>query len=149
MRLRTALAGLSLLVLAGCGTVISTCDDPGGGIRLFGKNVAEQKKNVAEQRLKVGVREYEEGNYLNSTEALKSALDAESADKTVKVNAYKYLAFIQCISAKEELCKEYFNKVLEIDQDFELTAAEAGHPIWGPAFRSVKDAQSRTTRPNH
>jgi hypothetical protein len=149
MKLLRALASLSLLVLSGCGTVISTCDDAGGGIRLFGKNVTEQKKSVVEQKLSIGVREYEEGNYLNSMEALKSVLDTNMADKMSKVSANKYLAFIHCISAKEELCKEYFSKLLEIDQDFELTPAEAGHPIWGPAFRSVKDAQSRSTRPNH
>jgi predicted sugar kinase len=146
MKLRRTLAGFCLLALAGCGTTfISTCNDSGGGYRLFGK----KEKNVVEQKLDIGVKEYEDGNYLNSMEALKSVLDTNLADKGAKVNAYKYLAFIHCISAKEAMCKDYFSKVLEIDPTFELSAAEAGHPIWGPAFRSVKDAQSRTTRPNH
>ncbi len=145
MKLCRTLACFCLLVLSGCGTVISTCNDGGGGYRLFGKNV----KNVVDQKLDIGVREYEEGNYLNSMEALKSVLDTNLADKGAKVNAYKYLAFIHCISAREVLCKDYFSKVLELDPNFELSPAEAGHPIWGPAFSSVKSAVSKVNAPKN
>jgi hypothetical protein len=27
---------------------------------------------------------------------------------------------------------------LEVDSSFDLRDDEAGHPVWGPAFRSVK-----------
>jgi len=124
------IAAMSTLVLAGCGTV-STCNDGGGGIRLFGKDVAEQK-------LDIGVKEYEEGNYVASMNALQGVLEAKLANKDDKLIAYKYLAFIHCISSREKLCKDYFRKVLAINPKFELSPAEAGHPIWGPAFRSVK-----------
>ncbi len=137
MIVRWLLAGLSSFVLAGCGTLVSTCDDPGGGIRLFGKNVVQQK-------LDIGIREYQEGNYLTSMEAFKNVLETNVADKSAKINAYKYLAFIQCISSQEVLCKDYFSKVLELDPYFELTSAEAGHPIWGPVFRSVKSTGSKS-----
>lgn len=137
MRLSLMVASMCSLVLAGCGTIISTCDDAGGGIRLFGKNVVEQK-------LEIGVREYQEGNYLTSMEAFKSVLETNAADKRARVTSYKYLAFIHCISSQELMCKDYFSKVLELDPEFELTSAEAGHPIWGPVFRSVKSAGSKS-----
>ncbi len=127
---RWILAGMAPLILVGCGTV-GTCEDGSGGIRLFGKSVVERKMDT-------GVKEYEEGNYDASMNALQSVLETKLADKGDKLNAYKYLAFIHCISARERLCKDYFRKVLEINPHFELSPAEAGHPIWGPAFRSVK-----------
>lgn len=130
MLVRWKIAALSAFVLVGCGTV-STCNDGGGGIRLFGKDAAGQK-------LDIGVKEYEEGNYVASMNALQGVLETKLANKDDKLNAYKYLAFIHCISSREKLCKDYFRKVLAIDPKFELSPAEAGHPIWGPAFRSVK-----------
>jgi Tfp pilus assembly protein PilF len=130
MLVRLKIAALGALVLAGCGTV-STCNDGGGGIRLFGKDAVEQK-------LDIGVKEYEEGNYVASMNALQSVLETKLANKDDKLSAYKYLAFIHCISSREKLCKDYFRKVLAINPNFELSPAEAGHPIWGPAFRSVK-----------
>ncbi len=130
MLVRWKIAALSALILTGCGTV-STCNDGGGGIRLFGKDVAEQK-------LDIGVKEYEEGNYVASMNALQGVLETKIANKDDKLMAYKYLAFIHCISSREKLCRDYFRKVLAINPNFELSPAEAGHPIWGPAFRSVK-----------
>lgn len=133
--LRWAMAGILTLVLTGCGT-LDTCNDGGGGYRLFGKDVVEQKMDI-------GVKQYEEGNYDASVAALQSVLETKLADKGDRVTAYKYLAFIHCISSRERLCKDYFRKVLEINPKFELTPAEAGHPIWGPAFRSVKSKQGK------
>jgi hypothetical protein len=30
-----------------------------------------------------------------------------------------------------------------LDPSFELEASEAGHPIWGPVFRNVKNAAQK------
>ncbi len=130
MSVRWMIAALSALVLAGCG-VVSSCNDGSGGIRLFGRDAAEQK-------LDIGVKEYEEGNYVASMNALQGVLETKIANKDDKLVAYKYLAFIHCISSREKLCRDYFRKVLAINPNFELSPAEAGHPIWGPVFRSVK-----------
>jgi hypothetical protein len=48
------------------------------------------------------------------------------------------MAFISCISAHEKNCSDYFSKILEINKNFNLSIAEAGHPLWGPVFQSVK-----------
>ncbi len=127
---RWLLVGLSTLFFTGC-NVVSTCDDGGGGIRLFGKDQVEQK-------LEIAVKEYEEGNYVTSTNSLEAVLATKTASRAQKIRANKYMAFISCISSHEKSCREYFKNILEINPDFNLSAAEVGHPIWGPVFQSVK-----------
>ncbi len=127
---RWLMVGLSTLLFTGC-NVVSTCEDGGGGIRLFGKDLVEQK-------LEIGVKEYEEGNYVTSTNALEAVLATKTASRAQKIRANKYMAFISCISSHEKSCREYFKNILELNPDFNLSAAEVGHPIWGPVFQSVK-----------
>ena len=50
-------------------------------------------------------------------------------------------AFIHCAAGRQAQCREEFRRALEIDPQLELTPAEAGHPGWGPVFRSVKAAR--------
>lgn len=115
------LSGLSALLLSGCGSLWqSSCSNP------------------ADQKLSYGVLSYEEGNYQASMMALQGVLDTGLSSKSDQVRAYKYLAFIHCVSSREKMCRNYFRKALEIDPHFDLEPAEAGHPIWGPVFRSVK-----------
>lgn len=115
------LSGLSALLLGGCsGMWQNSCDNP------------------ADQKLSYGVLSYEEGNYQASMMALQGVLDTGLSSKSDQVRAYKYLAFIHCVSSREKMCRNYFRKALEIDPKFDLEPAEAGHPIWGPVFRSVK-----------
>ena len=94
--------------------------------------------NPVDQKLNYGVLSYEEGNYQASLMALQGVLETGLSSKADRVRAYKYLAFIHCVSSREKMCRDYFRKALEIDPRFELEPAEAGHPIWGPVFRSVK-----------
>lgn len=92
----------------------------------------------AEKKLNYGVLSFEEGNYPSATIALQGVLDIASSEKQERVKAFKYLAFIQCVSGRELMCRDYFKKALEIDPSFNLDTAEAGHPIWGPVFRGIK-----------
>jgi hypothetical protein len=134
--LRWIVAGLGSLVLAGCGSVVGTCEDGSGGIRLFGDSVA--KRYLAK-----GVSEYETGNYVNAKNALQGVLENQYATRYETLWANKYLAFIHCVSGDQKLCRDHFRSMVEINPDFELSAAEAGHPLWGPVFRSVKGAVSK------
>jgi len=93
----------------------------------------------ADKKLNYGVLSYEEGNYQASITALQGVFETGLSGKPEQVKAYKYLAFIQCVSGREMMCRDYFKKALEIDPNFKLEPAEEGHPIWGPAFRSVKN----------
>jgi Tfp pilus assembly protein PilF len=123
---RSALLGvIMVLALTGC-QVLNSCDECWWYNRTPG------------HKLSKGVENYEEGNYYASVEALNNVLQTKLAEKDDKVSAYKYLAFIHCVSGREKMCYESFRKALVLNPNFELTPAEAGHPVWGPVFRSAK-----------
>jgi Tfp pilus assembly protein PilF len=92
--------------------------------------------------LEEGIRQYEEGKYRTAQRRLQFALE-EGLGLPDRVTAHKYLAFIACVSGQQLTCREEFGVALELDPKFELEAAEAGHPMWGPAFRSVKARQKK------
>jgi Tfp pilus assembly protein PilF len=114
---------LAVFLLSACGAV-----GTGGG--LF--------QSPAEKKLSGGVASYEEGDYKSSMADLQGALDLGLNNKRDQVLAHKHLAFIHCVSGREKQCRDEFRKALEIDPAFDLKPAEAGHPAWGPVFRSVK-----------
>ncbi|OGS99397.1 MAG: hypothetical protein A3F73_00780 [Gallionellales bacterium RIFCSPLOWO2_12_FULL_59_22] len=118
------IAVLSMLLLSACGTT-----GKGGG--FF-------QPSLAEQKLSSGIKNYEDGDYNNALDALHSALEMGLSKKSDQVLAYKYSAFVHCISGRDRQCRDAFRKALEIEPAFELQPAEAGHPMWGPVFRSVK-----------
>jgi Tfp pilus assembly protein PilF len=126
-----ALAFLALIIaglsLGGCGAMRTLQQDVKS---LFGSAKGEPA-------LAVGIRQYEDGKYPEAAESLNTALyqGLSSADR---VNAHKYLAFVHCISSRPSACREQFRRALALDPNLELSAAEAGHPIWGPVFRAVK-----------
>jgi Tfp pilus assembly protein PilF len=99
------------------------------------KNIFQPSQG--EPQLKSGIKLYEDGRYKEATTSFQGAISAglSSADE---VTANKYLAFISCVSSRERQCRAYFTRALELDPSFNLEPAEAGHPIWGPVFRSVK-----------
>ncbi|MGH8721883.1 MAG: TssQ family T6SS-associated lipoprotein [Burkholderiales bacterium] len=90
-----------------------------------------------EPALATGIRQYEEGNYAAAAESLHRAL-FEGLSSSERVKAHKYLAFINCVSNRPSACLVEFRRALAIDPNLELSAAEAGHPIWGPVFRALK-----------
>jgi Tfp pilus assembly protein PilF len=92
----------------------------------------------ARNALQLGLRHYEEGRYLEAFRSLSDALD-EGLPIKERVRAHKYVAFIYCVSNRISECREEFRKAFSADPDFQLAPAEAGHPIWGPVFRSLKN----------
>ena len=97
-------------------------------------------RNAGNSYLEEGVLNYEESNYRVAKRRLQFALE-EGLSRPDRVKAHKYLAFIACVSNQQLTCREEFAIALELDPKFELSAAEAGHPIWGPMFKSVKAKQ--------
>jgi Tfp pilus assembly protein PilF len=91
----------------------------------------------ADPVLQAGLRLYEDGAYAESAKSLQAAIDQGLAGKE-RARAHKYLAFIHCASAREQLCRDEFRKALADDPSLDLAPAEAGHPVWGPIFRAVK-----------
>jgi Tfp pilus assembly protein PilF len=84
-----------------------------------------------------GIRQFEDASYPAATRSLQGSL-AEGLSTANQVKAHKYLAFIHCVSERRQQCQDEFRKALELDPDMELSPAEAGHPSWGPAFRTAK-----------
>ena len=93
--------------------------------------------SVGASALRAGVRKYDEGSYADAARYLQGAIDLGLNDAEAE-RAHKYLAFIHCASRRERACREEFRKALTINPNFQLTAAEAGHPAWGPVFASLK-----------
>ena len=91
-----------------------------------------------EKRLLAGLKQYEDGNLKQAQTEIQGALAAGLSYDADKVMAHKYLAFIDCASGRERECREQFAAALALDPRLELTRAEAGHPMWGPVFASVK-----------
>jgi Tfp pilus assembly protein PilF len=128
LNLRTLILILATLLAAGCQT---------GLFKDFGAT-----RNAGNGYLEEGVQNYEEGNYRVAKRRLQFALE-EGLSRPDRVKAHKYLAFIACVSSQQLTCHEEFAVALELDPKFELDAAEVGHPIWGPVFKSVKAKQSK------
>jgi Tfp pilus assembly protein PilF len=85
----------------------------------------------------VGLKQFDDGEYDASAKSLQFALERGLPVKD-QVSAYKHLAFIHCANNRTSACREEFSKALTLDPALELTPAEAGHPVWGPIFRSLK-----------
>ena len=126
--IRALLLILAALFLAGCET---------GPFKTLGAVRYAGTSYLAEGELN-----YEEGNYKVAKRRLQFALE-EGLSRPDRVKAHKFLAFIACVSSQPLTCREEFAIALELDPKFELDAAEAGHPIWGPMFKSVKAKQQK------
>ena len=94
-----------------------------------------------------GLRQYEAGSYEDALKSLTVSLDHGLLPRTEQATARKHLAFIHCVSSRDQQCREEFRKAMEIDPKFELTTAEAGHPIWGPIYSNVRARMIASTAP--
>ena len=124
------------LLIAVCAAALS--------IALAGCSTEEMRKvqeffepTKAQQTLNAGLKQYEDGQYAESLKNLQSAIQQGLGERD-KVNAHKHVAFIHCASARERQCRDEFRKALAVNPAMDLAPEEAGHPVWGPIFRSVK-----------
>lgn len=96
-----------------------------------------REAKVAANPFGAGLKQFNDGDYDASATSLQFALERGLPPKD-QINAYKHLAFIHCANNRINACRDDFRKALTMDPALELTAAEAGHPVWGPIFRSLK-----------
>jgi Tfp pilus assembly protein PilF len=108
------------------------------GCASLGEDLAGAFSSKGERELEFGIKAYEDGEYPYAARLLQASLDAGLRGRSNQSRAHKFLAFIHCVSGRMQSCREEFRKALEIDPSFELPGDEAGHPVWGPVFRSVK-----------
>ncbi|HYC37513.1 MAG TPA: TssQ family T6SS-associated lipoprotein [Usitatibacter sp.] len=108
----------------------------------------------AEQMLADGMVKYDAGDYAASYKLLEGALKEGLKDKADQVRAMKHLAFNLCLQEKYRDCRGAFIKIYDVDPEFDLTPAEAGHPSWTRTFagakaqakRALKDKEVREAR---
>ncbi len=130
---------LLLPLLTGCETIKKGVQDVTDSLD-FDKARAKSQESAlptAEARLKSGIAQYEEGNYAEAQRLLQGSLAEGLVSRLDQARAYKHLAFIYCVTGRPAQCRQEFQNAFSADPKFSLTAAEAGHPSWGPAYRSV------------
>ena len=86
-----------------------------------------------------GIELYNKGEFNEAIKRLTGS-DITLGSKQVQLSALKYLAFSYCVSGRNTLCRQQFEKAFRLDPAFDLAAGEHGHPLWGPAFNRAKKA---------
>jgi Tfp pilus assembly protein PilF len=130
---------LLLPLLTGCETVKKGVQGVSDSLD-FDKARAKTQESALptpEARLKSGIAQYEEGKYGEAQRLIQASLAEGLVSRADQARAYKYLAFIYCVTDRMVQCRQEFNNAFSADPKFSLTAAEAGHPSWGPVYRSV------------
>jgi hypothetical protein len=97
--------------------------------------------------LRRGVQRYDDGEYQEAARHFQRALEIGLPDPGDEATARKHLAFIACVTKRTSVCRAEFRKAFEADPGFTLAPAEAGHPMWGPVFRSVQAEVAKKRKP--
>ncbi len=92
----------------------------------------------AQRDLAAGIDLYDKGDYVAAIRTLLTSREIWQAPLPTRVTAHKYVAFSHCLSNRPRPCKQSFSDLLQLQPDFELAAAESGHPLWRDAFRQAK-----------
>jgi hypothetical protein len=103
---------------------------------------ASKPPEVKRSQLQAGIEAYDNGRHRDAAKLLRATL-ASDPSSAEQVEAYKYLAFIDCSANRRTQCRDNFRRALAIDPSLELTPAESGHPVWGPIFRSLKQKKPK------
>lgn len=115
------------LVGAAClGLVVAAC------------TTASPAQHAADETLQAAQDAFASGDYARTIKLLRNSDTVDAADRHTQVDAHKLMAFSYCVTGRVALCRVEFEKALRLDPKFELSNAEKGHPIWGPAFEAAR-----------
>ncbi len=111
--------------------------------QLIAEREASVKKPLiplgkAEQLLQNGMQKYDAGEYAEAYKLYESALKEGLKDKADQVKAMKHMAFTLCLRDRFRECRTEFIKIYDVDPNFDLSPAEAGHPSWTKTFAAAK-----------
>ena len=138
-KLAALLAALVILTIAGCAVPPPAPTGP-----TPDEIARQQRLERANTTLTEATKLYDSGSYDDAMKNFLVALDTGMLTAAQQLSARKQMAFIHCVSNREVNCREEFEKAFALDAKFDLLPAEAGHPIWGPVFRNVKnDVEAR------
>lgn len=114
-----ALYSALMLALSGCGTLTPA-------------------QSAARAAVTSAHAAYDAGDYERTLYILGHSRDIDSGNTDTQIEAHKLMAFSYCVTNRVSLCRMEFSKILDINPHFELSTAEKGHPIWGPAFEAAR-----------
>ena len=111
-------------------------------LRRSGRALPAPSKSMpaGEKIMLQGMTAYDDADYNKSIKLFQDALK-EPLATTDQIAAQKLIAFSYCLTNRMKLCRTTFESIFKLDANFNLTPAEAGHPAWGPSFRTVKAKQ--------
>jgi len=92
--------------------------------------------------LREGIALYDKGDYNGAIRRLGSS-DMDGASQRERLTAIKYTAFSYCVTGRQALCRQAFDRAFKLDASFDLGPGEHGHPQWGPVFTQAKQAAGR------
>ncbi|HEY5000076.1 MAG TPA: TssQ family T6SS-associated lipoprotein [Usitatibacter sp.] len=116
--------------------------------QLIAEREASVKKPLiplgkAEQILSDGLVKYDAGEYATAHTLLEASLKEGLKNTEDQVKAMKYIAFTLCLQGKYRDCRAAFIKIYDVDPNFDLAPAEAGHPSWTKTFAGAKATAKR------
>lgn len=108
------------------------------GLSIAGCATNQPAPEPGDQAFDEAMRLYKEGDYAGTIKRLQGAPAIWSGSKGLQIRGHKLMAFSYCVAYQRVPCRQEFSEILDIEPDFQLTPAEAGHPIWGPEFKEAK-----------
>ena len=97
----------------------------------------------AEQLLADGMVKYDSAEYAAALKLYEAALKEGLKAKEDQVRAMKFSAFSLCLENKYRECRAEFVKIYQVEPNFDLAPAEAGHPSWTRTFAGAKAQAKR------
>lgn len=85
---------------------------------------------------------YDSGDYGSVIRRAATDATLQDAPQDIRIQALKLQAFSLCLREHAFLCKDRFRQILALQPDFQLSASEDGHPLWGPVFQQARQEQS-------
>lgn len=142
-----------LVLLAGCAVeqkkpVVAAPAPPPATVEKApaAPRIQDQKTPVApppivKSALTEGIDLYDKGDFNGAIKHLSTANEIWSADTATQISALKYMAFSYCVTGRQTLCRQQFEKAFKLDPTFDLAPGEKGHPLWTPSFERAKKAK--------
>lgn len=109
-------------------------------------SIARLYEQPAERAFINGMRFYEDGQYERAEVMFKRALSDGLRDRNDVAASNKHLAFIACAYDRPAECESAFRAAFKADPAFKLSAAEVGHPLWGPVYKRVATDQTKAAK---
>ncbi|MFL6709489.1 MAG: TssQ family T6SS-associated lipoprotein [Massilia sp.] len=119
---------------SGSGSVLGSIFSPASASSAAASTATSPPSGLAD-----GIALYNKGDYNGAIKRLGQS-DVVAGPKPTQLAALKYTAFSYCVTSRQNLCRQQFEKALKLDASFDLAPGEYGHPLWGPVFVKAKKA---------